>query len=88
MGFHISLFKLCPALALHPVITVEEGHPQARVYFLSLSSPAGSHAPVYFYEFQHRPNFFKDSKPPHVKADHGDEILFLFRSFWGGTQGE
>ncbi|XP_041505564.1 pyrethroid hydrolase Ces2e-like [Microtus oregoni] len=45
-----------------------------------------SRAPVYFYEFQHRPNFFKDSKPPHVKADHGDEILFIFRSFWGGTQ--
>ncbi|XP_057610153.1 pyrethroid hydrolase Ces2e-like isoform X4 [Chionomys nivalis] len=31
-----------------------------------------SRAPVYFYEFQHRPNFFKDSKPPHVKADHVD----------------
>ncbi|XP_003508579.1 cocaine esterase isoform X3 [Cricetulus griseus] len=31
-----------------------------------------SHAPVYFYEFQHRPNFFKDIKPPHVKADHVD----------------
>ncbi|EDL92344.1 rCG51587 [Rattus norvegicus] len=45
-----------------------------------------SNAPVYFYEFQHRPSFFKDSKPPHVKADHGDEILFIFRSFWGGTQ--
>ncbi|MEJ1276133.1 hypothetical protein NN561_007036 [Cricetulus griseus] len=44
------------------------------------------HAPVYFYEFQHRPNFFKDSKPSDVKADHGDEILFIFRSFWGGTQ--
>ncbi|XP_029422322.1 pyrethroid hydrolase Ces2e-like [Nannospalax galili] len=39
-----------------------------------------SHAPVYFYEFQHRPNFLKDVKPPHVKADHGDEILFVFGS--------
>ncbi|XP_034378070.1 pyrethroid hydrolase Ces2e-like [Arvicanthis niloticus] len=45
-----------------------------------------SQAPVFFYEFQCRPSFFKDSKPPHVKADHGDEILFIFRSFWGGTQ--
>ncbi|XP_062969199.1 cocaine esterase-like [Cynocephalus volans] len=43
-----------------------------------------SHAPVYFYEFQHRPSLYKDIKPPHVKADHGDEILFVFRSsFWG-----
>ncbi|XP_046290753.1 cocaine esterase isoform X3 [Marmota monax] len=47
-----------------------------------------SHAPVYFYEFQHRPNFFKDIKPPHVKADHGDEILFIFRSFFWGKQVE
>ncbi|KAM5263907.1 cocaine esterase-like [Ctenodactylus gundi] len=46
------------------------------------------HAPVYFYEFQHRPDFFKDKKPPHVKADHGDEILFIFRSFLGGYQVE
>ncbi|XP_069312766.1 cocaine esterase-like isoform X2 [Eulemur rufifrons] len=43
-----------------------------------------SRGPVYFYEFQHRPSFFKDTKPPHVKADHGDEIFFVFgTSFWG-----
>ncbi|KAM6177444.1 cocaine esterase-like [Erethizon dorsatum] len=45
-----------------------------------------SHAPVYLYEFQHRPNFFKDIRPPHVKADHGDESLFVFRSFFSGYQ--
>ncbi|XP_006986829.1 acylcarnitine hydrolase-like [Peromyscus maniculatus bairdii] len=41
-----------------------------------------SHAPVYFYEFQHRSSFFKDIKPPHVKADHGDEVPFVFGSFF------
>ncbi|XP_005403771.1 PREDICTED: cocaine esterase-like isoform X2 [Chinchilla lanigera] len=45
-----------------------------------------SRAPVYLYEFQHRPNFFKDIKPPHVKADHGDESIFVFRSFFSGYQ--
>ncbi|XP_036044307.1 pyrethroid hydrolase Ces2e-like isoform X2 [Onychomys torridus] len=41
-------------------------------------------APVYFYEFQHITNFFKDGRPPHVKADHDDEISFVFgSSFWG-----
>nr|KAF6318303.1 carboxylesterase 5A [Pipistrellus kuhlii] len=35
-------------------------------------------APVYFYEFQHRPDSFKDSKPAFVKADHTDEIRFVF----------
>ncbi|XP_042133153.2 acylcarnitine hydrolase-like isoform X1 [Peromyscus maniculatus bairdii] len=41
-------------------------------------------APVYFYEFQHQSNFFKDVRPHHVKADHGDEIFFVFgSSYWG-----
>uniref|UniRef100_A0A8C5N425 Carboxylic ester hydrolase n=1 Tax=Leptobrachium leishanense TaxID=445787 RepID=A0A8C5N425_9ANUR len=33
--------------------------------------------PVYFYEFQHRPSVFKDTKPDFVKADHGDQLLFV-----------
>ncbi|XP_062033242.1 cocaine esterase-like isoform X2 [Lepus europaeus] len=45
-----------------------------------------SRAPVYFYEFQHRPSFTKDLRPPHVRADHGDEILFVFRSFLYGKK--
>jgi carboxylesterase type B len=45
-----------------------------------------SHGPVYFYEFQHRANFIKDIKPPHVKADHGDEILFVFGSSFCGSK--
>uniref|UniRef100_A0A4X1UCS9 Carboxylic ester hydrolase n=2 Tax=Sus scrofa TaxID=9823 RepID=A0A4X1UCS9_PIG len=35
-------------------------------------------APVYFYEFQHRPQCLKDRKPAFVKADHTDEIRFVF----------
>ncbi|XP_010965637.2 carboxylesterase 5A isoform X1 [Camelus ferus] len=35
-------------------------------------------APVYFYEFQHRPQCLKDKKPAFVKADHTDEIRFVF----------
>uniref|UniRef100_G1T6K0 Carboxylesterase type B domain-containing protein n=1 Tax=Oryctolagus cuniculus TaxID=9986 RepID=G1T6K0_RABIT len=49
------------------------------------SSP-GSHAPVYFYEFQHQPSFTKDLRPPHVRADHGDELLFVFRSLYLGSK--
>lgn len=41
-----------------------------------LSADAG--APVYFYEFQHRPQCLKDRKPAFVKADHTDEIRFVF----------
>ncbi|KAM6223766.1 LOW QUALITY PROTEIN: cocaine esterase-like [Rhynchocyon petersi] len=44
-----------------------------------------SHAPVYFYELQHRPNFLKNVKPPHVKADHGDEIIFVLGAFSWST---
>ncbi|MGH0136993.1 UNVERIFIED_CONTAM: hypothetical protein FKN15_062631 [Acipenser sinensis] len=41
--------------------------------------------PVYLYEFQHRPSIYKDKRPSFVKADHGDEIGFVFGScFWNG----
>ncbi|NXF29052.1 SASB hydrolase, partial [Nyctibius bracteatus] len=33
--------------------------------------------PVYFYEFQHRPSSAA-GVPAFVKADHGDEIAFVF----------
>uniref|UniRef100_A0A8C9Q773 Carboxylic ester hydrolase n=1 Tax=Spermophilus dauricus TaxID=99837 RepID=A0A8C9Q773_SPEDA len=52
-------------------------------FWMQLTS---SHAPVYFYEFLHRPNIFNDIRPLHVKADHGDEIIFVFGSFKGRTQ--
>ncbi|GAB1293549.1 Carboxylic ester hydrolase [Apodemus speciosus] len=46
----------------------------------------GSHAPVYFYEFQHRSSFLKNFRPWHVKADHGDELYLIFGSFFWGTK--
>nr|XP_038953351.1 carboxylesterase 2 isoform X2 [Rattus norvegicus] len=45
-----------------------------------------SHAPVYFYEFQHAPSYFKNVRPPHVKADHADEVPFVFGSFFSGMK--
>ncbi|XP_058135864.1 cocaine esterase isoform X2 [Dasypus novemcinctus] len=47
---------------------------------LQVANFQSPHAPVYFYEFQHRPSFFKDTKPPHVRADHCDELFFVFGS--------
>ncbi|XP_064315650.1 liver carboxylesterase 1 isoform X2 [Phalacrocorax carbo] len=37
-----------------------------------------SGAPAYFFEYQHRPTSHWDSKPEYVKADHGDEVGFVF----------
>ncbi|NXT88201.1 SASB hydrolase, partial [Anhinga rufa] len=34
--------------------------------------------PVYFYEFQHRPSSTRGVVPEFVKADHTDEIAFVF----------
>lgn len=45
-----------------------------------------SHAPVYFYEFQHQPSFLKDVRPPHVNADHEDEVPFVFGSMLFGMK--
>ncbi|XP_076694035.2 cocaine esterase-like isoform X4 [Callospermophilus lateralis] len=55
---------------------------------LQVAHDQSSHAPVYFYEFQHRPSVFKNIKPPHVKADHGDEIIFVFGSYINGIRVE
>ncbi|KAM5133470.1 cocaine esterase-like [Callospermophilus lateralis] len=51
---------------------------------LQVAHYQSSHAPVYFYEFQHPPSFIKDLRPPHVKADHGDECIFVFGSYLNG----
>ncbi|XP_071460781.1 cocaine esterase-like [Marmota flaviventris] len=53
---------------------------------LQVAHYQSSHAPVYFYEFQHRPSIYKNIKPPHVKADHGDEIIFVFGSYFNGIR--
>ncbi|XP_009700350.1 PREDICTED: fatty acyl-CoA hydrolase precursor, medium chain-like [Cariama cristata] len=37
-----------------------------------------SGAPAYFFEYQHRPTSYWNSKPEYVKADHGDEVGFVF----------
>ncbi|NXD08282.1 EST5A Carboxylesterase, partial [Nothocercus nigrocapillus] len=37
-----------------------------------------SGAPTYFFEYQHRPTLYWDNKPDYVKADHGDEVNFVF----------
>ncbi|XP_069860950.1 acylcarnitine hydrolase-like [Dipodomys merriami] len=44
-----------------------------------------SQAPVYFYEFQHPHGLFKDLKPPHVRADHAEEVDFVFGSSLYGS---
>uniref|UniRef100_A0A8C5Z691 Carboxylic ester hydrolase n=1 Tax=Marmota marmota marmota TaxID=9994 RepID=A0A8C5Z691_MARMA len=55
---------------------------------LQVAHDQSSHAPVYFYEFQHRPSMFKDMRPPHVKADRGDEFIFVFGSNFSGMRVE
>ncbi|XP_069860948.1 pyrethroid hydrolase Ces2e-like [Dipodomys merriami] len=44
-----------------------------------------SHVPVYFYEFQHPHGLIQSLRPPHVKADHGDEVDFVFGSSFCGS---
>ncbi|OXB84032.1 UNVERIFIED_CONTAM: hypothetical protein H355_015543 [Colinus virginianus] len=44
----------------------------------ALSYYRESGAPTYFFEYQHRPTSYWDTKPEYVKADHGDEVGFVF----------
>ncbi|XP_035272939.1 fatty acyl-CoA hydrolase precursor, medium chain-like [Anguilla anguilla] len=42
-------------------------------------------APVYLYEFQQAPSFIQSKRASFAKADHGDEIHFVFGGcFWDG----
>lgn len=43
-----------------------------------VSIPPDAGVPAYFYEFQHRPQCFNDTKPAFVRADHSDEVRFVF----------
>uniref|UniRef100_A0A803T2K1 Carboxylic ester hydrolase n=1 Tax=Anolis carolinensis TaxID=28377 RepID=A0A803T2K1_ANOCA len=45
-----------------------------------------SGAPVYFYEFQHRPSIFRDIRPAYVKADHGDEVPFVLGALFSSNK--
>lgn len=74
-GHRSAVLLCCANPGGEPTVTLCTCHP-------------GSHAPVYFYEFQHSPNFMKDLRPPYVKADHGDELFFFFRSIFFETKGE
>lgn len=47
-----------------------------HLIFRLLFSDAGNS--VFLYEFQHRPSMFETIRPDFVKADHGDEIGFVF----------
>lgn len=50
---------------------------------MSLPMSPSSHSPVYFYEFHHPPDFFENIRTSSVKADHIDEVPFVFgTSFW------
>ncbi|KAM4800460.1 cocaine esterase-like [Urocitellus parryii] len=55
---------------------------------LQVAHYQSSHAPVYFYEFQHPPSFLRNLRPPHVKADHSDECIFVFGSYISGISVE
>lgn len=40
-------------------------------------------APVYMYEFVHRAEIHKHTRPSFVKADHADDVGFMFGGcFW------
>ncbi|XP_068938552.1 liver carboxylesterase 1-like [Petaurus breviceps papuanus] len=37
-------------------------------------------APTYLYEYQHRPSIWRNVEPPSFRANHGDDLFFMFGS--------
>ncbi|XP_073469289.1 fatty acyl-CoA hydrolase precursor, medium chain-like isoform X1 [Aquarana catesbeiana] len=52
-------------LFIHPALKVARYHRDSGL-------------PVFFYEYQHRPSLFDGIKPDFVKADHADELIYVF----------
>lgn len=45
----------------------------------------GAGIPVYLYEFVYRAHVHRNVRPDFVKADHADDVAFMFGScFWEG----
>ena len=41
--------------------------------------------PVYMYEFVHQAEIYQHTRPHFVKADHADDVVFMFGAcFWNG----
>lgn len=56
------------------------------VTFDLLVCPSDAAVPVYLYEFAYRAEVHKDTRPSFVKADHADEVGFMFGAcFWTGN---
>ena len=53
-------------------------HTHINKPFKSSLISTDSGAPVYMYEFQHPPSILLPKRPSFVKADHGDELPFVF----------
>lgn len=43
-----------------------------------LTPPPDAGVPVYLYEFQQAPSILQEMRPSFVKADHGDDVMFVF----------
>ncbi|KGL90348.1 Fatty acyl-CoA hydrolase precursor, medium chain, partial [Charadrius vociferus] len=91
LSTHVHLCKLLPAI-VDEYLGNTDDPAELRDQFLDLLGDVGivmpsikalnyhreSGAPTYFFEYQHRPTSYWDSKPEYVKADHGDEVGFVF----------
>ncbi|XP_067321096.1 cocaine esterase-like [Anolis sagrei] len=60
------------------------------LFFLPAVRAARAHRdsgdPVYFYEFQHRPSIFRDTRPAFVKSDHADEVIFVLGMLFSSSK--
>uniref|UniRef100_A0A8C2X3D8 Carboxylic ester hydrolase n=1 Tax=Cyclopterus lumpus TaxID=8103 RepID=A0A8C2X3D8_CYCLU len=83
---HIELIlKHCPITDLHAFTEIVGD----LMMTLPVVMVAGYHSdvgvPVYMYEFVHRAEIHKDTRPSFVKADHADDVGFMFGGcFWSG----
>lgn len=58
---------------------------QWTLYFVLISLISDAGVPVYLYEFAYSADVHKDKRPSFVRADHADDVGFVFGGcFWDG----
>lgn len=67
------------------LILTSDLHLNPSIHLLSFLSCVGVGVPVYMYEFVYRAEIHKHTRPSFVKADHADDVGFMFGGcFWNG----
>lgn len=81
-GYILTLWRWC---SVHWSSSVLSKIPHLTIAHVFFSMVLDMDVPVYLYEFVYSAEIYRRSRPSFVKADHADDVGFMFGGcFWNG----